>query len=71
MFPFEIVPAGDAAILVQYPERIDPELNEQCIALANTIGTRLRSAVLDVVHTMQPGCGWQREKTTSLMGVRE
>lgn len=20
-------------------------------------------------HTMQPGCGWQREKTTSLMGV--
>jgi inhibitor of KinA len=49
MFPFEIVPAGDAAILVQYPERIDPELTEQCIALANTIGTRLRSAVLDVV----------------------
>lgn len=20
-------------------------------------------------HTMQPGCGWQREKTASLMGV--
>lgn len=49
MFHFEVVPAGDAAILVQYPERIDPDMNEQCIALARIIETRLSASIRDVV----------------------
>jgi len=49
MVRFEIVPAGDSAILVQLPERIDPDLNAWCIELQRLIASRLGGAVLDVV----------------------
>jgi inhibitor of KinA len=49
MFLAEILPAGDAAILVQLPERIDAEVNAQCLALAASIERGLAGSVLDVV----------------------
>lgn len=49
MFHFRIVPAGDAAIVVQFPERIDSELNEHCVGLAKRIEGQLKGPILDVV----------------------
>jgi inhibitor of KinA len=49
MFRFEIVPAGDSALLVQLPERIDPQLNAWCVHVARSIEQRLGRSVLDVV----------------------
>ncbi len=46
---FEILPAGDAALLVQLPERIDARVNAWCIALASSIERQLAGAVLDAV----------------------
>ena len=34
MIDVRIVPAGDAALLVELPERIDPAINARCVALA-------------------------------------
>jgi KipI family sensor histidine kinase inhibitor len=34
---FRILPAGDAAWLIELPERIDPEVNERAIQIARTI----------------------------------
>jgi inhibitor of KinA len=49
MPPFKIQPAGDAALVVELAERIDPELNAWCVALARALGLRLRTIVRDVV----------------------
>jgi inhibitor of KinA len=49
MFEFEVLAAGDSAILVQLEQRVDPELNGWCIELARVIETRLGPSVLDVV----------------------
>ena len=49
MFRFEIVPAGDSALHVQLPERIDPLQNAWCIALARSIEQSLGRSVRDVV----------------------
>jgi inhibitor of KinA len=49
VFPYQILPAGDSALVVQLPERIDPELNAWCIDLSRAIQRRLRPSVLDVV----------------------
>jgi KipI family sensor histidine kinase inhibitor len=49
MPPFRILPAGDAALLVELPERVDPELNAWCVALARALATRLGAAVRDAV----------------------
>jgi inhibitor of KinA len=46
---FEILPAGDAALLVQLPERIDPELNAWCVALSRALGMGLGTIVRDIV----------------------
>ena len=49
MFRFDVVPAGDSALHVQLPERIDPLENAWCIRLARSIEQHLGSAVRDVV----------------------
>ena len=49
MFRFEILPAGDSALHVQLPPRIDPLQNAWCIALARSIDQSLGRSVRDVV----------------------
>jgi inhibitor of KinA len=49
MSTFRILPAGDAAIVVALSERIDPDLNAWCVALARAIELALGAAVRDVV----------------------
>ena len=44
-----IVPAGDAALLVEWPARIDPDINGQAVALADALRRELDPAVRDVV----------------------
>jgi KipI family sensor histidine kinase inhibitor len=46
---FEIREAGDAAIVLALPERIDPGVNAWCIAAARIIRFELGTAVRDVV----------------------
>jgi len=46
---FSILPAGDAALVVELPERIDAELNAWCIALARALASGLGTIVRDVV----------------------
>lgn len=49
MPPFRILPAGDAALLVELPARIDPALNTWCVALAESLTLSLGAVVRDVV----------------------
>jgi inhibitor of KinA len=49
MLSFRIVPAGDAALVVEVAARIDPELNAWCVALSRALQQTLGSAVRDVV----------------------
>ena len=49
MFRFELLPAGDSALLVQLPERIDPQVNAWCIALGRSLERRIAKSLLDVV----------------------
>lgn len=49
MFRFEVLQAGDSALHVQLPERIDPLENAWCIRLAQAIEQQLGAAVRDVV----------------------
>lgn len=49
MIPFTLLAAGDAALVVQLPERIDPLLNAWCVALASRVNDRLRATIRDVV----------------------
>ncbi len=46
---FRILPAGDAALVVELPERIDAELNAWCVALSRALVFRLGTIVRDVV----------------------
>ena len=49
MIPFSLLAAGDAALVVQLPERIDPLVNAWCVSLAARVTERLRATVRDVV----------------------
>lgn len=49
MDPFRIQPAGDAALVVEVAEAIDPEINAWCVALSRSLTTDLGSVVRDVV----------------------
>jgi inhibitor of KinA len=49
MFRFEVVPAGDSALHVQLPERIDPQVNGYCVALARIIRGRIGASIRDVL----------------------
>jgi inhibitor of KinA len=46
---FRLVPAGDAALVVQLAERIDPDLNAWCVALAREVDFHFRRTIRDVV----------------------
>jgi inhibitor of KinA len=48
-----IVPAGDCAVIVEFDERIDPEINAEVIALAASIQTAGFRGVRDVVPTFR------------------
>jgi inhibitor of KinA len=47
--PLHVRPAGDSALLLELPERIDPQINTWCIAAARAMEQRLGSTVRDVV----------------------
>ena len=49
MEPFRIVAAGDAAVVVELPARVDPAINAQLVAWADAIRDRCGSAVRDAV----------------------
>jgi KipI family sensor histidine kinase inhibitor len=47
--PFDVLPAGDAALEVRLPERIDPAVNAWCVAFARALERDLGAAQRDVV----------------------
>jgi KipI family sensor histidine kinase inhibitor len=49
MTDFRIVPAGDAAWLVEWPARIDPAVSSRAVALAEAIRQAGATAVRDIV----------------------
>jgi inhibitor of KinA len=49
MCPERIVRAGDAALVVEYPQKIDVEINNCCIALARALKARCGTAIRDAV----------------------
>src|SRR5919108_5425817 len=49
MRPERIVRAGDSALVVEFPQRIDAEVNARCIALARTLTGKYGSAIRDAV----------------------
>jgi len=50
---FQIVPAGDAVLIVQFAERVDPIINARAIALAERLRAAASLAVLDIVPTFR------------------
>jgi inhibitor of KinA len=48
---FRIVPAGDSALLVEFEERIDPDVNARAICCAEAIQAARLAGVRDVVPT--------------------
>ncbi len=53
MNAFKIVPAGDAALIVEFDERIDPDVNAQVISLADALAADPVPGVRDVVPTFR------------------
>jgi allophanate hydrolase subunit 1 len=49
--PYRIVPAGESALIVEFEERIDPEVNARAIACADAIQAAGLAGVRDVVPT--------------------
>jgi inhibitor of KinA len=49
MREFRIVPAGDAALLVQFPQRIDPLLSTRVVTMSRAIEERCAGRIRDVV----------------------
>jgi KipI family sensor histidine kinase inhibitor len=47
--PFRIVAAGDSAVIVEFEERIDPDINARAVALAGLIRTSGLQGLRDVV----------------------
>jgi inhibitor of KinA len=50
---YRIVPAGDAALIVEFEERIDPIVNAQTIAVADALQSASLGGVRDVVPTFR------------------
>jgi KipI family sensor histidine kinase inhibitor len=46
---YEVRAAGDAALIVRLPEKIDPQVNGWCIALARALRLNLPSVIRDIV----------------------
>jgi inhibitor of KinA len=49
MPPFRILAAGDAALVVELPERIDPDLNAWCVGLSAAVSAHLRTIIREAV----------------------
>ena len=49
MYEMRVLPAGDAALLIELPQRIDPDVNAWAIALGRALQQRCGSALRDVV----------------------
>jgi inhibitor of KinA len=49
MSDLRIVPAGDAALLVELPARIDPAVSGRAVALARAVRSRCAASIRDVV----------------------
>ena len=49
--PYRIVPAGESALIVEFEERIDPDVNARAIACADAIQAAHLAGVRDVVPT--------------------
>ena len=49
MDPLRIVPAGDAALVVELPPRIDPAINARLVSLGEAVRARCGSAIRDAV----------------------
>jgi inhibitor of KinA len=49
MREFRIVAAGDAALLVEFPQRIDPALSTRAVAMSRAIKERCAGRIRDVV----------------------
>jgi inhibitor of KinA len=49
--PFRLLPLGDAALLVEFGNKIDPGLNARVITFAETVREQRWDGVLDVVPT--------------------
>jgi inhibitor of KinA len=49
--PFRFLPLGDAALMVEFGNEIDPGLNERAITFAETVAAQRWDGVLDVVPT--------------------
>lgn len=49
MTGLRVAPAGDSALLIEFPARIDPAINDAAIALARALERRVGSALRDVV----------------------
>jgi inhibitor of KinA len=50
---FRVVPAGDSAVVVEFEEKIDPEINRRAVAVAETIQTAGLPGIRDVVPTFR------------------
>jgi inhibitor of KinA len=44
-----VAPAGDSALVLEFPQRIDPAINDRCSALAMALRTRWGAILRDVV----------------------
>src|SRR5258705_10421222 len=49
MYPVRILPGGDAALLVDLPQAIDPDVNVWCVSFASAVVDRFGTAVRDAV----------------------
>jgi inhibitor of KinA len=50
---FRIVPAGDAAVIVEFEERIDAVINARAIAMADALGASAQAGIRDIVPTFR------------------
>src|SRR3954452_9227043 len=55
---YRIVPAGDAALIVEFEDRIDPAVNARTIACAEAIQRASLAGVRDVVPTYRSVAGY-------------
>ncbi len=51
--PFRILPLGDSALTIEFGNEIDPQINAQVVAFANTIVGQQWDGILDVVPTFR------------------
>ena len=81
MRPIDVVPAGDAALEVRLPERIDPEINSWCVAFARALEQDLGSAQRDVVigycsvtvyfDPLRADANWVEDRIHAIAGVTQ